>query len=75
MLCQFQVYRRVIQLYIYMDLFFLKFFSHLGYYRVLSRFPCAIQVGPYWLLVLNIIVCKNQSQSLNLALSHILFSW
>ena len=138
MLCLFQVYRRVIQLYIYMDLFFLQFFSHLGYYWVLSRFPCAIQVGPYWLLILNIrsdqslsrvplfatpwiaarqaslsitnsrsslrltsiesvmpssllilcgphlllppippsiIVYKNQSQSLNLSLSHILFSW
>ena len=23
-------------------LFFFKFFSHLGYYRILSRVPCAI---------------------------------
>ena len=43
MLCQFQVYSNVIQLYIYMYLFFFKFLSHLRYYRVLSRVPCAIQ--------------------------------
>ena len=43
MLYSFQVYSKVIQLYIYMYLFFLKFFSHLGYYRILSTFPCAIQ--------------------------------
>ena len=30
----------MIQLYIYMFLF--KFFSHLGYYRILSTVPCAI---------------------------------
>ena len=41
MLCQFSVYSKVIQLYIY--LFFFKFFSHLGYYRILSRVPCRIQ--------------------------------
>ena len=40
---QFQVYSKVIQLYIYMYPFFFKFFSHLDYYRVLSRVPCAIQ--------------------------------
>ena len=33
------MYSKVIQLYIYMYLFFFKFFSHLGYYRVLSRVP------------------------------------
>ena len=41
------MYSKVIQLYIYMYLFFFKFFSHLGYYRILSRVPCAI------LLVIN----------------------
>ena len=43
MLSQFQVYSKVVQLYIYMYLFFFKFFSHLGYYRILTRVPCAIQ--------------------------------
>ena len=41
MLCQFQVYSQVNQLYIY-PLFF-SFFSHIGHQRVLSRVPCAIQ--------------------------------
>ena len=35
--CIFQVYSEMIQLYMY--LFFFKFFSHLGYYRILSRVP------------------------------------
>ena len=43
MLCWFQVYNKVTQFYIYMYLFFFKFFSNIGYYRVLSRVPCAIQ--------------------------------
>ena len=42
MLFSFQVYSKVIQLYTDMYLFFFKVFSHLGYYRVLSRVPCAI---------------------------------
>ena len=42
-LYQFQVYSKLIQLYIYMYLFFFRFFSHRGHYRVLSRVPCAIQ--------------------------------
>ena len=43
MLCQFQVYSKVIQLYICMYLFLCRFHSHLGYYRILSRVPCATQ--------------------------------
>ena len=43
MVCQFQVYSKVIQLYIHIYLFFFRFFSHIGYYRVLNRVPCAIQ--------------------------------
>ena len=45
MLCQFQVYSKVNQLYIYRYpvFLFLRFFSHIGHYRVLSRVPCAIQ--------------------------------
>ena len=43
MLCQFQVYSKVIQLYTYIYLFFFRFFSPISYYRILSRVPCAIQ--------------------------------
>ena len=43
MLCYFQMYNKVIQLYIYMYLFLFKFFSWLGCYRILSRVPWAIQ--------------------------------
>ena len=38
-LCQFQVYSRVIHLYIYIY----PLFSHIGYCRILSRVPCAMQ--------------------------------
>ena len=40
--CQCQVDSTVIQLHIYMCLFFFRFFSHIGYYRILS-IPCATQ--------------------------------
>ena len=43
MLCKFQVYSKVIQLYIYVYLFFFKLFSRLGYYRMMSRVPCTIK--------------------------------
>ena len=33
----------MIQLYIHMSLFFFNVFPHLGYYRILSSIPCAIQ--------------------------------
>ena len=39
----FQVYSKVIQLYIPMYLSFLELFFHLGYYRILPRVPCAVQ--------------------------------
>ena len=45
MLCWFQVYSKVIQLYIY--IFPFRFFSLIGYYKILSIVPCAIQ----WVLV------------------------
>ena len=41
--CAFQMYSKVIQLYIYVYLFFFKFFSHLGCYIILCRIPCVIQ--------------------------------
>ena len=44
---QFQVDSMVAQLYLSMYLFSFKFFSHLGYYRVLSRVHCVI----YYILV------------------------
>ena len=47
MLYLFQVYSKVNQLHIYVYPFFFRFFSHIGYYRVLTRVPCAIQ----WTLV------------------------
>ena len=46
MLCWFQVYSKVIQLYIYiyMYLFFFKFFSHLGcLLQNIEQSPCAIE--------------------------------
>ena len=36
------MYSKVIQLYVYMYLFFFKFFSHLGCCIILSRVPCAL---------------------------------
>ena len=36
------MYSKVVQLHMFMYLFFFKFFSHVGYYRVLSRVSCAI---------------------------------
>lgn len=41
MLCELQVYSKVIHLYKYAHLFFSKFFSHLGYFRILSGVPYA----------------------------------
>ena len=46
------MYNKVIQLHIYMHLFFFKFFSLLGNYRILSRVPCAIS---RYLLVIYLI--------------------
>ena len=43
MLCYFQMYSKMNPLYIYVYLFFFRFFSHIAYYRVLSRVPYAVQ--------------------------------
>ena len=40
-LFSFQVYGKVNQLCIYLCPFFFRFFSHIAYYRVSSRFTCA----------------------------------
>ena len=45
------MYSILIQLYVYMYLFFLGFFSHIGYCRMMSRVPCAYTVGPCCLSV------------------------
>ena len=42
MLCYFQVYSKVIQLYIH--IYFFRFFSLIGYYKILSIVPCAISL-------------------------------
>ena len=39
----FQVYSKVIQLYMYIYPFFYTFVLHIGYYRILSRVPYAMQ--------------------------------
>ena len=41
----FAVYQ-VIQLYVYVHPFFLRFFSHIDYHRILGRVPCAIEQVP-----------------------------
>ena len=46
------MYSKVIQLCIYMYLSFLKFFPHLGYYRILSSVPCAM-------LMSDVICCHG----------------
>ena len=53
----FQVYSKVIPLYIYMYLSFFSFFFHLGYYGIVSRVPCDIQEVLVGYLFLNIAVC------------------
>ena len=50
MLCYFQVYSKVIQIYLYISiylylyLFFFRFFSIIGYYKILNIVSCAIQL-------------------------------
>ena len=52
MLHLFQLNSKEIQSYIYICVFFFKFFSHLGYYRILSRLPCAIDFQQISLLAI-----------------------
>ena len=55
MLCYFQVYSKVIQLYLYLYIFFTKFFSIIGYYKTVTIVPCAIQQD----LVIYLIFIKK----------------
>jgi len=46
MFYSFQVYSNVIQLYVYVCVcvnFFFRFFSIIGYYKILNLVPCAMQ--------------------------------
>ena len=45
-LWSFLLYHKVIQIYIYPYPLFFRFFSHIGYHRVLGRAPCATQRVP-----------------------------
>ena len=47
-------------------MFFFKFFFLIGYYKILSRVPCAKQFC--WLSILYIVVCIRYSQLPNLSL-------
>lgn len=49
MLCYFQIFSKVIQLHICIYLFFLKFTSHIDYYRALREFLVLYTIGPYLL--------------------------
>ena len=64
MFYNFQVYSKLIQLYIHRYLFFFKLFSQLGCYRILSSLFCIVY--SCWLSILNIAVCTHQSQTPNL---------
>ena len=55
MLCQFQVYSKAIHISAFIHVLFFMFFFLIGYYKVLSRVPCAT-IGPYCLPVLCIVM-------------------
>ena len=55
----FQVYNKVIQLYIYMYLFFFRFSSHLGLLHNVEQSSLCYTVGPCWLSILNIAVMNT----------------
>ena len=57
MLCSFQVYSKVIQLCINIYPSFFRFFSHIGYYRILIRVPCAISRS--LLIICDLAFLKN----------------
>ena len=60
-----QLYIRVCvrtYIHIYTCIYFFKFSSHLDYYRILSRVPCAEWKDPCWLSILNSNV-YSQSQT------------
>ena len=54
MLCQFLLYSKVNQLYIYIYPLFLRFFSLIEHYRILSRVPCVVQQS-------SLVICIRYS--------------
>ena len=61
MLCRFQVYGQVIQLYIYMHLFFIKFFSHLKItisqlLHGIEQSSLCYTIGPCWFSILSFLL-------------------
>ena len=67
MLCQFQVCSKVNLLCIYIYPLFLRFFSHIGHYKVLSRVSCAMQqVLISYLSYMQQCICQSQFSNLSL---------
>ena len=64
MLCQLLLYSKVIQLYVHIYPLFLRFPSHLGHQRALSRAPCDLQqvLTSYLLSILHSVVYVCQFQ-------------
>ena len=63
MSCQFLLYSKVNQLYIYTYPLFFRLSSHLGHHRALSRVPCAVQQP-----LISSLVYTQQSIHVNLSL-------
>ena len=66
MLCQFQVYSKVFQLYIYPYLFFFKFFSHFPILLKTERSSLCYTVDSYWLSILKTVVYIHVNPNLSL---------
>ena len=61
---QLQVYRKMIQLYIYS--FFFRFFAHIDYHRILSRDPSALYQIFVGYLYIAVCICLSQAPGLSL---------
>ena len=57
-----QVYNKVNQLYTYICPLFFRFFSPIGHYKVLRRFPCAIQLLVIYFIYSNVHMSPPISQ-------------
>ena len=73
-LCWFPRYSRVIQLYMYMCLFFFRFFPYRSSQNIKQNFLC-YTVGPCWLSILYIVVCICQFHTSNLSFLPIFPLW
>ena len=71
-MCWFQVYRKVIHLYIYIHIYIynlLQIFFCIGYYKLLSVVPCAIHGSLlFTYLIYNSVYMSRVIQTLNLFL-------